>query len=51
MAALQPVDADGDMRVGLLVLSDERCAVPVWEISAGKVSDRPAPELTWVVRA
>lgn len=43
MAALPPLDADGDMPLGLFVLSDERGAVTVWEISVGKISDRPAP--------
>lgn len=51
MAALPPVDADGDMPLGPFVLSDERGAVTVREISAGKISDRLAPELTRVVRA
>jgi hypothetical protein len=51
LAALPPVDDDGDMPVGLFVVSDERGAVSVWEVSAGSVSGRPAPELAWIVRA
>ena len=50
LAALPPVDDDGDMPVGLFVLSDERAAVSVWEVRDGKVRDRPAPELQWVFR-
>jgi hypothetical protein len=50
MAALPPVDDDGDMPVGLFVLSDERAAVNVWEVHDGMVRDRPAPELEWVFR-
>ncbi len=50
MAALPAVDDDGDMPVGLFVLSDERGAVRVWEIRDGMVHDRPGPELAWVFR-
>jgi hypothetical protein len=50
MAALQPVDEDSDMPIGLFVLTDERAAVNVWEISSGEVSDRSAPELAWTFR-
>ena len=33
MAAMPPADGDdGDMPVGLFVLSDERAAVHVWEV-------------------
>src|SRR5215469_10554674 len=37
MAALPPVDDDGDMPVGLFVISDERAAVSVWEVRDGMV--------------
>jgi len=50
MAALPPADDDGDMPVGLFVISDERAAVSVWEIRDGTVRERPAPELSWVFR-
>lgn len=50
MAALPPVDDDGDRPVGLFVISDERAAVSVWEVRDGIVRDRPAPELSWVLR-
>jgi hypothetical protein len=50
MAALPPVDDDGDMPVGPFVLSDERAAVSVWEARDAMIRDRPAPELGWVFR-
>jgi hypothetical protein len=50
MAALPPVDDDGDMPIGLFVLSDEHAAVSVWEVRDGMLRDRPAPELEWVFR-
>jgi len=50
MAAMPPVDDDGDMPAGLFVISDERAAVHVWEIRDGMLRDRPAPELSWVFR-
>ena len=50
MAALPPADDDGDMPVGLFVITDERATVSVWEVRDGIVRDRPAPELSWVFR-
>jgi hypothetical protein len=50
MAALPPVNDDGDMPVRLFVISDERAAVFVWEVRDGMVRDRTAPELAWVFR-
>ena len=50
MAALPPADDDGDMPVGLFVISDERSAVSVWDVRDGTVRDRPAPDLQWVSR-
>ena len=50
MAALPPVDDDGDRPIGLFVLSDERGAVSVWEVRDGMVHDRAAPELQWIFR-
>ena len=45
-----PADDDGDMPIGLFVISDERAAVDIWEIRDGTVRDRHAPELAWVFR-
>jgi hypothetical protein len=45
-AALPPADDDGDMPVGLFVISDEQAAVSVWEARDGTVQDRPAPEMS-----
>jgi hypothetical protein len=50
LAALPPVDDDGDMPAGLFVISDERAAVYVWEVRDGMVHERPSPELAWVLR-
>ncbi|HEY3907726.1 MAG TPA: hypothetical protein VGM14_27740 [Streptosporangiaceae bacterium] len=50
VAALPPVDDDGDMPIGLFVMSDERANVTVWEIRDGSIHDRPAPELAWIFR-
>jgi hypothetical protein len=50
MAALPPVDDDGDMPVGLFVISDEQAQVSAWEVRDGTVRERPAPELAWVFR-
>jgi hypothetical protein len=50
MAALPPVDEDGDMPAGMFAISDERAAVRVWEVRNGVVHGRPAPELSWVCR-
>ena len=50
LAALPPADEDGDMPAELFVISDERAAVSVWEVRDGIVRDRPAPELSWVLR-
>ena len=50
IAALPPADDDGDMPVGLFVVSDERATVHVWEVRDGMVHERSSPELAWVVR-
>jgi hypothetical protein len=50
MPALPPVNDDGDMPVGLFVISDERAAVFGWEVRDGMVRRRTAPELAWVLR-
>jgi hypothetical protein len=50
IAALPPVDDDGDMPVGVFFLRDERGGVRAWEIRDGKLHDRPAPEFGWMWR-
>jgi hypothetical protein len=50
VGALPPADDDGDMPVGLFVISDERAAVSAWEVRDGIVRERPAPEMSWVIR-
>jgi hypothetical protein len=44
------VDDDGDMPVGLFVISDDRASAGVWEVRNGMACDRPAPELAWLFR-
>jgi hypothetical protein len=50
IAALPPVDADGDMPLGLFVLSDERGNVSTWQIRDGHLREQSAPQLGWVLR-
>jgi len=50
MAALPPVDDDGDLPAGQFVVNDERGIVSAWEVRDGMVRDRPAPELSWLRR-
>jgi hypothetical protein len=50
IAALPPADDDGDMPIGLFVVSDERATVLAWEVRDGMVHERSSPELAWVVR-
>ncbi len=50
MATLTPADDDGDLPIGLFVISDERAAVDVWEVRDGMVHERRSPELAWVSR-
>jgi hypothetical protein len=48
MAALPPIDDDGDRPRGLFLVTDERGNADVWQIRDGSLSDRPAPELSWL---
>jgi hypothetical protein len=50
IAALPPENDDGDMPAGFFVLTDERGDLTAWEVRDGQVHDRPAPELTWLLR-
>jgi hypothetical protein len=50
IAALPPVDDDGDLPLGLFLLSDERDAVSVWEIRDAMLHDRLSPEFACVLR-
>jgi hypothetical protein len=50
IAALPPVDDDGDMPLGLFLLSDERGTVTTWQIRDGTLHDQPSPEWAWVLR-
>lgn len=50
LARLTPADDDGDLPIGLFVISDERAGVHVWEVRDGLVHERRSPELVWVLR-
>ena len=45
-----PADDDGDMPLGLFLVSDERAAVSTWQIRDGALHDQPSPEFAWVLR-
>jgi hypothetical protein len=49
LAALPPVDDDGNLPLGLFLLSDERDVVSLWEIRDGMLHDRLSPEFAWVL--
>jgi hypothetical protein len=50
LATLTPVDGDGDMPIGLFVLTDERAQVTAWEVRDGAVHGRLAPDFAWTFR-
>lgn len=50
LAALAPVDADGDRPAGFFLITDERRHTRAWEVRDGVVADRAAPELAWFAR-
>ena len=50
IAALPPADDDGDLAVGMFLLTDERGGVTAWEVRDGTVRERPAPEFRWMLR-
>jgi hypothetical protein len=48
IAALDPVDEDGDLPAGFFLLDDERQHPVGWTIRDGRVTESPAPaELRW----
>jgi hypothetical protein len=50
MAAMRPVDDDGDIPIGLFVLSDERGAVSVGDVRDGMVHDRACSRVAMDIR-
>ena len=48
LAALPPVDDDGDRPRGLFLVTDERGTAATWQIRDGALHDQPAPDLTWL---
>lgn len=47
IAALAPVDDDGDRPIGLFLVTDERGAADIWQVRDGALGERAAPELSW----
>jgi len=50
LAAMEAVDNDGDMPVGVFMLIDEIASVAIWEVRDGAVHERIAPEFAWLDR-
>lgn len=48
LAALPPVDEDGDRPQGVFVLTDERGQARCWQMRDGTVLDVQAPNLSWL---
>jgi hypothetical protein len=48
LAALEPVDDDGDRPRGLFLLTDERERVEMWLVRDGAVSVGEAPDFAWL---
>ena len=48
LAALPPVDEDNDRPTGFFLVTDERGNDVAWEVRDGGVTDRPAPEMSWL---
>ena len=48
MAALPPIDEDGDRVRGLFLITDERGHAATWQIRDGAVDELPAPSLAWL---
>jgi hypothetical protein len=48
IAALPPVDDDGDRPRSLFLVTDERAGVELWEVRDGGLGRRCVPELSWL---
>ncbi|MFI5836129.1 hypothetical protein ACIA5A_20895 [Micromonospora sp. NPDC051300] len=48
LAAMRPVDEDGDRPVGLFLVSDERGGATGWEVRAGRIREEATPSLSWL---
>jgi len=48
LAAMPPVDDDGDRPAGLFLITDERGGSATWQIRHGLMEERPAPSLSWL---
>lgn len=48
LAALAPVDEDGDRPAGLFLITDERGGAVGWQVRDGTVAVVPATSLSWL---
>ncbi|BCJ64100.1 hypothetical protein [Polymorphospora rubra] len=48
MAAMPPIDDDGDRPTGLFLVTDEQGRADTWQIRNGALNERPAPDLSWL---
>ncbi|MEU7903478.1 hypothetical protein [Actinoplanes sp. NPDC049118] len=47
LAAMPPIDDDGDRPVGLFLITDERGRALLWQVRDGSLDEQPAPSLAW----
>jgi hypothetical protein len=48
LAAMPPIDDDGDRPAGLFLITDERGGAVVWQVREGSVGERLATSLAWL---
>jgi hypothetical protein len=48
LAAMPPVDDDGDRPVGVFLVTDERGGAAMWQVRAGSIDEGPATSLSWL---
>ncbi|MFV2017386.1 hypothetical protein [Micromonospora sp. LOL_023] len=48
LAAMRPVDDDGDRPAGLFLVTDERGGACLWQVRGGSVDEGPATSLAWL---
>jgi hypothetical protein len=48
LAAMPPVDEDGDRPAGLFLITGERSGATMWQVRAGSVDEQGATSLSWL---
>ncbi len=48
LAAMPPIDEDGDRPAGLFLITDERGKAVMWQVRNGSVEEIPATSLSWL---